>query len=266
MIKILASTLILLFISTVQGFSQKKAEVWRYEGPRVGIDLSRFLLPYLQSAKRNGWEIQADIPYKGNLFPTFEMGMQWYDDQHDGYHYKNNGTYGRLGVDLNIVKFESLKDHDFVFLGARYGYSVFSQQTDNITYTNYWGSLESSLPSRNMNAHWGELVFGMKGELFSNFFFGWSLRAKFPVSVTRDDNIKPYIIPGIGKTAGGTPFDFSVGLYYRFPIFRTKTLPKPIKMGGAKHPGLNDEEDPYNQGSGGSRSGGGSLRSLRGGQ
>jgi hypothetical protein len=118
-----------------------------------------------------------------------------------------------------------------------------------------------------MNAHWGELVFGMKGELFPNFFFGWSFRAKFPFAVTKDDNIKPYIVPGIGKITGGTPFDFSVGLYYRLPIFRTKTLPKPIKMGGAKHPGLNDEEDQYNQGSsGGSRSGGGSLRSLRGGQ
>jgi hypothetical protein len=267
MTKILLSTLILLLISSFSVFPQKKAEVWRYEGPRVGIDLSRFLLPYLQNAKRNGWEIQADIPYKGNWFPTFEMGMQWFDDQRDGFHYKNNGSYARLGVDMNIVKFESLKDHDFVFLGARYGYSVFNQQTDAINYSNYWGAVTSSIPGKTMNAHWGELVFGMKGELFPNFFFGWSFRAKFPFAVTKDDNIKPYIVPGIGKITGGTPFDFSVGLYYRLPIFRTKTLPKPIKMGGAKHPGLNDEEDQYNQGSsGGSRSGGGSLRSLRGGQ
>jgi len=112
-----------------------------------------------------------------------------------------------------------------------------------------------------MNAHWAELVFGMKGEIFSNFFLGWVLRAKFPFSVTKDSNIKPYIIPGIGKTTTDVPFDFSIGLYYRFPIFRTKTLPKPIKMGGTKHPGQNDENNPNNQGT----SGTGGLRSLRNG-
>lgn len=248
MTKILGSILILLLISSFQGFSQKKAEVWRYEGPRFGIDMSRFLMPYMQKGKRSGWELQADVPYKGNWFPTFEFGTQSFDDKRDGFHYKNNGTYARLGVDMNIVKFESLKDHDFVFIGARYGYSLFNQQTDGISYTNYWGALNSSVPSRTMNAHWAELVFGMKGELFSNFFLGWTLRAKFPLAVTSDPNIKPYIIPGIGKTSNGVPFDFTVGIYYRFPIFRTKTLPKVIKMGGKTHPGANDPNDPNNPG------------------
>ena len=220
------------------------------------MDLSRFMLPYMQTAKRNGWEIQADVPYKGNFFPTFEMGMQWFDDKHDAFHYKNSGSYARLGIDMNIVKFESLKDHDFVFVGFRYGYSMFQQETESIATSNYWGSITTSLPRHDMTAHWGELVFGMKGELLANFFFGWSLRAKFPLAVTKDANIQPYIIPGIGKTGGGTPFDFSVGVYYRFPIFRTKTIPKPIKMGGAKHPGLNDENDQNSQDYGGSQSGG----------
>ena len=250
MTRILLSFLALLLISSFPVLSQTKVETWRYEGPRIGMDISRLLLPIMQTAKRNGWEIQADIPYKGNLFPTFEAGMQWYEDNHSNFHYKNNGTYARVGIDMNIVKFESLKDHDFVFVGFRYGYSVFNQQTDSIGTSNYWGSINTSLPRHPMNAHWGELVFGMKGELFPNFFLGWSLRAKFPLSVTKDANIHPYIIPGIGKTGGGTPFDFSIGVYYRFPIFRSKTLPKPLKMGGAKHPGLNNgtENDQYNQG------------------
>ena len=266
MTKILVSILLLLLTSSLSGFSQKKPEVWRYEGPRVGIDLSRFLVPYMQKGKRNGWEIQADIPYKGNWFPTAEVGMQWFDDQRDGFRYKNNGTYARLGVDLNIVKFESLKDHDFVFVGMRYGYSVFNQQSEGIGYSNYWGTMTSSIPVRTMNAHWAELLFGMKGEIFTNFFLGWSLRAKFPLAVTNDVNIKPYIIPGIGKITGGTPFDFSLCFYYRFPIFKTKTMPKPIKMGGTTHPGENDGDDPYNQNnSGGSQSGSGSMRNLRSG-
>ena len=258
MTRILISILTLLLISSFPVFSQSEVQTWRYEGPRVGLDLSRFLLPYMGSAKRNGWEIQGDIPYKGNYFPTFETGMQWLDDKHDNYHYKNNGTYARLGIDMNIVKFESLKDHDIVFLGVRYGYSAFKQSTDSILTTNYWGAKTTSLPSHQMSAQWAEFVFGMKGELFPNLFFGWTVRAKFPFYVTKDQNIDPYIIPGIGKIANGKAFDFSVGVYYRFPIFKSKSIPKPLKMGGAKHPGLNNGTDQDNEGYGNSQSGGGS--------
>jgi hypothetical protein len=75
---------------------------------------------------------------------------------------------------------------------------------------------------------------------------GWTLRAKFPLYVTSDPHIKPYIIPGIGKTSTDVPFDFTIGVYYRFPIFRTKTLPKVIKIGGKTHPGAGDQNDLNN--------------------
>jgi len=251
MVKILVFTLVLLVISSFTVLSQTKGGEWRYEGPRVGLDLSRFLLNSMQSGKTTGWEIQADIPYKGSLFPTFETGMQTMNDKHDIFHYKNSGNYARVGIDMNLGKFESLKDQDFVFIGARLGYSLFNQQTDSIYNTNYWGSTITSFPRRAMSANWAELVFGMKGEIFPNFFFGWSLRAKILLAVTKDNHIKPYVIPGIGNTSGGTPFDFSVGVYYRFPIFKSKKIPKPIKMGGAKHPGLNNGTDTNNLNSSG---------------
>ena len=144
MVKILLSILALLVISSQTVFSQTKSDVWRYEGPRVGLDLSRFLLNSMQSGKTTGWEIQGDIPYKGSLFPTFETGMQTMNDKHDNFHYKNSGNYARVGIDMNLGKFESLKDHDFVFVGARLGYSLFNQQTDRDYNTNYWGSTITS--------------------------------------------------------------------------------------------------------------------------
>jgi hypothetical protein len=243
MTKTLRYILIFLFISPTLCFSQTNTEEWRYEGPRIGIDLSRFLLPYLQSGKRFGWEIQGDIPYKGSYFPTVEFGMQWYDDKEYGYHYMNNGAYGRLGMDINIVKFESLKDHDIVFVGFRYGYSHYSQEADNIIYSNYWDRINAAVPRQILNAHWFEIVFGMKGEIFPNVFLGWSLRAKFPFYQTKDPYFKPFIIPGLGRTTGEVPTDFSFTLSYRIPMFKTKNLPKPLKVGGAKHPNANKGED-----------------------
>jgi hypothetical protein len=245
--KILRSIFILLLLSPAFGFGQEKKEVWRYEGPRIGIDVSRFLMPFIQSATKTAFEIQADYPYKGNFFPTVEVGYQSIDDLKDNFHYLNKGAYGRIGVDVNINKFQSLSDNDLVFVGFRYGFSRFSQETPSASYANYWGTLQSSFPKTNMGAHWGELVFGLKGELMPNLFFGWSVRAKFLLASTKNTNVTPYVIPGLGYTSSEVPFDFSVTVAYRIPLTKTKILPKALKSGGTKRSDSDIEDDLENQ-------------------
>jgi len=241
--KILRSIFIFLLLSPLFSLGQKKGEEWRYEGPRIGIDVSRFLLPFIQKATQSGFELQADYPYKGNFFPTVELGYMSVDDVKETFHYTNQGFYGRVGVDVNINKFESLSDHDLVFVGARYGYSHFSQETLSASYTNYWETYQTSFPKDYLNAHWAELVFGLKGELLKNFFFGWSVRAKFLLAGSKDPNVKPYVIPGLGYTTSEVPFDFSITVSYRIPLTKTKTLPKPLKGASSKQ---SDEDDPEN--------------------
>ncbi len=257
-----ARTFLFIFISLIisagQLLAQPAKPEWRYEGPRVGIDLSRFLMSGFQHASRTGWEVQADIPWKGNFFPTVEFGTQQFDDKKDNFRYQNNGFYGRAGIDLNILKFESLSDGDLLFVGARYGYSRFKHWASDVVIPNYWGDYYGSIPERNMNAHWAEIVFGMKGELAHNFFIGWSLRAKILFSKSKDPVMSPYIIPGMGKTTGDIPFDFSFGVYYRFPLRKTQTLPKPLQMGGKSND--DEEEDDQFNNSGGSYNQGGFNR------
>lgn len=245
MVRILRYIFIFLLISPLCGFGQKKKEVWRYEGPRIGIDVSRFMLPFIQKATQGGFEIQADYPYKGNWFPTVEAGYLSVDDQKDAFHYTNKGPYARIGVDVNINKFESLTDGDLVFVGLRYGFSRFTQETLSADYSNYWGTVHTSFPKNNLSAHWGELVFGLKGELLPNLFFGWTVRAKFPIATTKDPNVKPYVIPGLGYTSSEVPFDFSVTVAYRIPLIRTKVMPKPLRTGGPNRQDQ-DEIDPDN--------------------
>jgi len=245
--KILRYIFVFLVISPVTGFGQNKDEIWRYEGPRIGIDLSRFLMPYIQTTTKGGFEIQADYPYKGNWFPTLEAGYLNVVDNKDAFQYSNKGPYARIGIDLNINKFESLKDNDLVFVGARYGFSHFAQETLNATYTNYWGTLQTSYPKDYLNAHWLEFLFGLKGELLPNFFLGWTVRAKFQLALTKGASVTPFVIPGLGYTSSEVPFDFSLTLSYRIPIIKTKTMPKPLKMGGSKRPDTDQDNDPDNQ-------------------
>jgi hypothetical protein len=244
--KILRYIFIFLLSSPFLGFGQDKNDVWRYEGPRIGLDISRFLMPYIQRTTRSGFEIQADYPYKGNWFPTIEAGYLSVVDNNDAFYYTNQGPYARIGVDLNINKFESLKDNDLVFVGCRYGYSHFSQETVEASYTNYWGTLHTAFPKDYLNAHWGELLFGLKGELLPNFFFGWSVRVKFLLAGTSDPHVKPFVIPGLGYTTTDIPFDFSLTVSYRIPLIKTKTMPKPLKMGGSKHSDSDQDNDPDN--------------------
>jgi hypothetical protein len=203
-------------------------------------------MPVFQSANKGGFEIQADYPYKGNWFPTVEAGYQSIDDKKDAFHYTNKGPYARIGVDLNISKFESLSDNDLVFVGMRYGFSRFTQEVLSSSYTNYWGTLESSFPAKNMNAHWAELVFGLKGELMPNFFLGWSVRGKFPIATTKDNHVTPYIIPGLGNTSTEVPFDFSISVAYRIPLIKTKKLPKPLKTARPNQEDSDQDVDPNN--------------------
>lgn len=264
MVRISRYIFILLLISPFAGFSQHKSEVWRYEGPRFGVDLSRFMMPLIQGSIQGGFEVQGDFPYKGNFFPTVEIGYQSIDDNKDKFHYTCKGPYTRLGIDLNIAKFESLSDNDLVLVGARYGFSRFTQETPSASYTNYWGTLNSSFPKTNLSAHWAELVFGLKGELAPNLFLGWTVRAKFKLSTTKDPNVTPYQIPGLGNTSNEVPFDFSLTMAYRIPLIKTKTLPKPLKAPGPKQD-PNEELDPndpnYNNRNNNNRSGG-NLRNL----
>jgi len=235
----------LLIINSFSCFSQEEKIEWRREGPRIGVDLSRFGSSFYGAGERVAWEIQGDYPVKGIWFPTVEFGMLQLEDEKDNYFYENNGAYGRIGVDLNILKFETLNDHDLVFAGLRYGYSRYSHRADNIEYSNYWGGLLTSVPERNLNAHWGEVVFGMKGEIFRNFFIGWSWRIKFVMLKTRDEIIDPFIIPGVGRTSVEVPMDFTYGVYYRIPTKKTRKIPPPLKMGGARH--ISDESPQDNR-------------------
>lgn len=264
MVKILRFTFILLAISPLCGYGQQKGEVWRYEGPRFGLDLSRFLTPLMHKEIKSGFELQADYPYKGNFFPTVEAGYQSVNDVRDAFHYTNKGAYGRIGMDVNISHFESLSDNDLVFVGLRYGFSRFSQETLDAKLSNYWGSVQTAFPKKNLNAHWAELIFGLKGEVFPNFFFGWSVRAKFPLATTNDPHVTPYVVPGLGYTNTDIPFDFSITVSYRLPLFKTKTLPKPLKTQGPKNqePDENDPNNPdYNNNGNnrGNRFGGGGM-------
>ncbi|MDR1154314.1 MAG: DUF6048 family protein [Bacteroidales bacterium] len=183
------------------------------KGIRVGVDISKLLLPVIYSGEQMGFEATADMYIKGNLFGVAEAGWLYVDLNRDAYHYRENGLYGKIGVDYNLLKSRRPYSNDIVYAGVRYGLSVFSQQADQVTIPGYFwpDATGHRIPKSTMQAQWLELLFGVKAEVLKNLYVGLTFRFKFKTVSPGDDDSIPYRIPGYGNGNSG----FALGINYQ---------------------------------------------------
>jgi len=131
--------------------------------------------------------------------------------------YSGQGSYSRFGMDYNFLQAENKNDKNILYVGARYGFALASQQVNNYRIDSYWGPTTGSYGNQTFFAHWGEIVFGMKGEVFHNFYMGWSIRCKIQLNNKPIGYPPAYFIPGFGKAESGSNFDFTYSVYYNIP-------------------------------------------------
>ncbi|GHT23805.1 hypothetical protein FACS189430_07660 [Bacteroidia bacterium] len=189
------------------------------KGVRVGIDLSKLAMPLIYSDLK-GFEVSVDAHIKKNFFAVAEAGWLNVDLNNDtAYHYRSNGYYGKLGIDYNLLKSRRPYSNDLLYVGFRYGMSVFSHEADNITIpAQYWHAVSGQIidPS-SLNAQWIELMMGVKAEVLKNFYLGVSFRGKFLLAKPKSTS-KPHQIPGYGKGASsfvlGMNYNVSYNIYF----------------------------------------------------
>ena len=183
------------------------------KGIRAGIDVSKLLLPAMYKGERIGFEATVDKHIKGNFFAVAEAGWLYVNLKRDtAYHYKENGMYCKVGIDYNLLKSRRPNSNDIIYAGARYGFSMFNHQVENITIPgHFWpDATEQSIPKNTMNAHWLEILLGVKAEVLNNLYIGLTFRLKFTIVSPKDNYSIPYQIPGFGNGNSG----FSLGLNY----------------------------------------------------
>ena len=74
-----------------------------------------------------------------------------------------------------------------------------------------------------LSAHWVELVGGVKAELFSNLFMGFSVRLKSLVSNKKPEGFDNLYIPGFDrKYNGNIGVGFNYTLSYFIPLYKTQ--------------------------------------------
>lgn len=188
------------------------------KGIRIGIDLSKPLLPLMYKGERMGFEATADMHLKGNLFATAETGWLNVRLNREEYHYRANGLYAKAGADYNLLKSRRPNSNDIVYAGVRYGFSVFGHQAEGVTIPGYFwpDATEQMIPKNTMTAHWVELLLGVKAEVLHNFYVGMTFRFKFKLISPKDDYSTPYLIPGYGNGSEGYALGINYYVSYNF--------------------------------------------------
>ena len=196
----------------------------RMKGIRVGMDVTRPFQDSWTKGNRYGSEFSFDMEIWPNLFPVFETGYDVMKVKTDYVDYSGNGTYSRIGMDYNFLQAENKNDKDLLFFGLRYGFTLARQQVDHYSVDSYWGPINGRFGSQNYFAHWGEFLVGIKGEIFRNFYMGWTVRGKVKMH-HKDLGIPPvFFIPGFGKATKNFNLDFTYSVYYNIPWDFRKSL------------------------------------------
>ena len=189
------------------------------KGVRVGIDNSKLLFPLIFSGERIGFEITADMHVKGNFFAVSEVGWLNVNLNRPDFHYRQNGFYGKLGIDYNLLKSRRPHSNDIVYGGVRYAFSAFNQQADKVLIPgHFWRDApDQIIPKNPMTAHWVEILLGVKAEVLTNLYIGLTFRGKFLLAEPKGKYSTPYLIPGYGF--GNSNFVLGINHYVSYNIY-----------------------------------------------
>ena len=234
--RILSFTLLLLLLAATsygQGEPEKKLKPKRTDnyirmrGIRLGMDVTRPFQDLWTKGNRYGSEFSADLEVWPNWFSVFESGYEVMKIKTDFIDYTGQGSYSRIGFDYNFLQAEQKNDKDVLFFGLRYGFSLARQKVNQYWVDSYWGPVTGQFGNQNYFAHWGEFLIGIKGELFHNFYMGWTVRGKVKFNHKNLWMPPVYFIPGYGKAEKSFNLDFTYSIYYNIPWdFRKKKSAK----------------------------------------
>ncbi len=199
-------------------------------GVRVGADLYRLARSFYDSDYR-GFEIVGDYRLTKNYFLAGELGNEEITVDDARLNFTTSGSYFKVGFDYNAYE-NWLDMENIISVGMRYGVSSFNQTLNTYRIYNpypYFGQSETVVSGEKfdgLSASWIEVVAGMKAELFSNIFAGFSFRINYLVSNKRPETFDNLYIPGFNRTYEGKfGVGFNYTISYFIPIYKKRIVP-----------------------------------------
>ncbi len=223
MLKYIFSFVYLCFSSI--GFSQNvKDTIKEKYGVRFGVDLHRIARSFYDKDYR-GIEFVADYRISQKFYIAAELGNETKTTADDRFNFTTKGSYFKVGFDYNAHQ-NWLDLQNMIYVGTRYSVSSFNQQLNSFSIydsVNYYGlaTLPSGQQFNGLNASWIEFLGGIKAEVFSNVYIGFTARLHYLVSNKKPSNFDNLYIPGFNRTYEGkfgTSFNYT--LSYVIPVYK----------------------------------------------
>jgi hypothetical protein len=193
-------------------------------GVRVGMDLFPYLRQAL-SSPYSGYEINADLDFY-RYYLAFDYGQSSFKDSIENGYYSNNGTFWRLGGDVNFL----LKDPDrnMIFLGVRVANATFSNEVVITTENAAFGRVTQTIQGNDGTASWRELTGGLRVKVWKWLWMGYTFRYKFGLNIRGNENLQPYDVPGFGRTFRNDAWGANYQVFIKIPV-RKQPAPPPKK-------------------------------------
>ncbi|WP_223052196.1 DUF6048 family protein [Flavobacterium coralii] len=204
-------------------------------GLRLGVDLNKIAKGFYTDDYR-GLEIVGDYRLSKKLYAAAEIGNEDYTIDDRQLNFTASGSYLKVGFDYNAYE-NWLDMENMIYVGFRYSIASFSQTLNsykiydnrildgNVRYLDEV-TVISGREYSSLNAHWAEVVGGVKAEVFDNLFLGFSVRLNLLFANKKPDNFDNLYIPGYNRTyAGSFGAGFNYTVSYFIPLYKKAAKP-----------------------------------------
>ncbi|WP_456460662.1 DUF6048 family protein [Reichenbachiella sp.] len=164
----------------------------------------------------------------GQYYLAGEFGVDKINPTGEGFDYSSEGTFFRVGPHINMMPYN--RHRSSIFFGLMYARSNFKDKISYDQVDQGWGASTLNYANDNLTARWFEANLGINVKIAGPIYLGYTLRFKFSKSLSGNEELFPFEIPGYGKADKGGQFGFNYYVIYKLR-FRDKPIPKrPIKI------------------------------------
>ena len=174
--------------------------------------------------KYSSVDAHATLNMWNRFQPTVALGLGWARETPDGMNFTYNSKlspYVKVGANYNFL-FKNDPQYQ-LYAGVRLGYSTFKFDITQVNINNdYWGESDAGFDLKGMSssALWGEFLVGLRVGLTASWALGWEAKYHGLFNYKKNDNGKPWYIPGYGPRNG--KWAFGISLFYTIPLSRDK--------------------------------------------
>ena len=168
-------------------------------------------------SKRKVFQGFISSKVKKDIHAVADLGFESNVYQKNGYDAKASGIFVKAGGFYMLMKDPENEFNGF-YAGPKIGASVYSQEYMQVPVRgSQGGDSYLSFPKSSQSSYWLEAGIGGRVQLFdSAFYIDVNVQPRYLVYSTTQEDIKPMIVPGFGRSSAKFNMGFAWNVAYKF--------------------------------------------------